>query len=911
MLKMTTTKDARTRFDPESGAVRSFFGAELIENESQKSGVGKTAADRFLEINKDQLKIGEVDLAYDGVRETDLFKTHRYHQVHNDIPVLHSHTQVTVRLRDARIVSNVNKLDYDLPRNLTPDSVTVTGPDAVNFVKGALAEKFGSLEIGEVKLFIYRHKERDQQVPYRVEAIREEMVSMGTAVDGQAYMCWRIELDTRQPKGYWEILVNAVHKELVVVSDRRLFVSLPAKVFNPDPITSTQDTSLSWGTPEATLNNECVDVSLENLDEALDGVFTLCGSWVKVVDRESPDFPTPETTTDFRYDAKDRAFLSVMAYYYLDRLINLLRSFGITAYDTASNDAIEVDAQGYAGQDNSHFVVPVGGTPFIAWGEGGVPDASDPGVICHEYGHALRYLLLGSGVPNSSYEEGFNDFLSCCFRDRYNTGQFDRANVFPWDNCPDASWSDYRRCDLEERFDDAGFDAYGFYKKGNVYATGLWDVYQNIGGNSGNPNVRRQAADEMLHMYLETYLLVGDNEPATDLIMGMIQVDEARTGGLYKKVIWDAFRRRGLWSDMTPEGNTDLCIRDSAGDTGEHASPSVHWHSPDIWVRNDPPDSAGENPDDGHQHPINDVPNYLYVNVHNRGSVTATADDFTVEAFHCDPATGMLWPDHFTSMGILGLTADVPSGAVMRVGPFIWTPHILDHECLVAVVHGVADPAIPATLSQTVDHWKIIRFDNNVGQRNVSPQLSVPGGKVKASFIIRGTLRQTINDLSIDARPLPVDTQIELRLPRSIVHAAAGLENLAVEKENSRYTTLKMTGGVDGVVRGFPMARGDASGVAMSIDFSYGAQDGRIYPIVATQVQENEVAGRLTIEIKAIKESEDYVYGNPRSMELHTIHCPFWNRISQHNKLPLESVKAGKAMGYDGCAYCLPHDHTR
>ncbi|MEA3335600.1 MAG: hypothetical protein U9R25_06785, partial [Chloroflexota bacterium] len=62
--------------------------------------------------------------------------------------------------------------------------------------------------------------------------------------------------------------------------------------------------------------------------------------------------------------------------------------------------------------------------------------------------------------------------------------------------------------------------------------------------------------------------------------------------------------------------------------------------------------------------------------------------------------------------------------------------------------------------------------------------------------------------------------------------------------------------------------------------------------------------------ITAVKESEDYVYGNPRSMELHTIHCPYWPRISQKNKIPFARVQDGLARGYDGCAFCLPAYNT-
>ena len=114
--------------------------------------------------------------------------------------------------------------------------------------------------------------------------------------------------------------------------------------------------------------------------------------------------------------------------------------------------------------------------------------------------------------------------------------------------------------------------------------------------------------------------------------------------------------------------------------------------------------------------------------VHNRGTAPSTAGTFSVEAFHCDPGTGMIWPTHFTSMGSLTIGAAIPAGGSVRVGPFLWTPAVLNHECLLAVVHGADDPAVTANLIGSVPHDQLVRFDNNVGQRNVNPQMAVPGG---------------------------------------------------------------------------------------------------------------------------------------------------------------------------------------
>jgi tyrosinase len=119
---------------------------------------------------------------------------------------------------------------------------------------------------------------------------------------------------------------------------------------------------------------------------------------------------------------------------------------------------------------------------------------------------------------------------------------------------------------------------------------------------------------------------------------------------------WESTGRPHLaTSDAT---QVDLYIRDSSGDTGSTPTAAPHWESPDIWVRTSPPGPT-ENPDDGHQAPIVNQPNHVYVTVHNRGA--STTSPVAVEAYHCTPGTGMLWPTHFQALGSLSV-ASVPAG---------------------------------------------------------------------------------------------------------------------------------------------------------------------------------------------------------------------------------------------------------
>ncbi len=352
---------------------------------------------------------------------------------------------------------------------------------------------------------------------------------------------------------------------------------------------------------------------------------------------------------------------------------------------------------------------------------------------------------------------------------------------------------------------------------------------------------------------------------------------------------------------------TDLYIRDSAADTGAQPSGVPHWTSPDLWVRLAPP-GPGEDPEAGHQNPVLQQPNHLYVRVHNRGGTAS--GPVTVAAYHCDPATAMQWPTHFIAMGTLTIPAGVAAGGAERVGPFVWTPSHVDHECLLAVASATGDHTVPDFYAGTLRHDLLVRYDNNVGQRNVSPVYAVPGGKLSTSFLIRSAERPSDNDLVLDASALPPDTVLTLRMPRRLADAAGGLSGMAVESRTERLTRFRLAGGDIGRLNDFPMPARDEATVGLTVDFSVDARHLQTYPVVVTQHQDGSVAGRLSLELIAVKETDDFVYGNPRSRELHTVYCPYWPRISQHHKIPYPDIGDGVARGYNGCVFCLPAYHT-
>lgn len=387
-------------------------------------------------------------------------------------------------------------------------------------------------------------------------------------------------------------------------------------------------------------------------------------------------------------------------------------------------------------------------------------------------------------------------------------------------------------------------------------------------------------------------------------------LDHTALGYLYERdilleIAWYQSESTSLVTGDARSAN--LFIKDSNPDTGAYPSPIPHWESPDIWVRNNAPSTPGENPAAGHQHPIVNQVNYLYVTVRNSGSTSI--GNISVEAYNCMPATGMIWPTDFNSMGVLNPPGTISAGGDMRVGPFLWTPTILNHECLMAVANSPEDPNDIRMFHSPEPHWKPIRFDNNVGQRNVSPVNAFAGGTISESIRVRGSIIETINDFEIDVTALPADTEISLRIPASISDGIT-LENFEEVKRNSRFVTFQMQGNRKGILQGFTLAANADKNFKLEIDFSVNAEHEKLYPIVVTQEQDGEIAGRITFDVIAIKDSEDYVYGNPRSLELHTTDCPFWEKISDKNKIPFKNINDGIDKGYNGCAFCLSDYNT-
>ncbi|WP_030762564.1 hypothetical protein [Streptomyces griseus] len=834
----------------------------------------------------------------------------RYQQFHQDIPIRGATLQMVADTARAAVVQVENTTETDVSD--APEASEARAADVVE--KAALApfgKGYGTAAVIRDDLVYLRDASRPPLPEADSPTATIALLRQGRRrPDGRLHLVHDLVVETTGPFEHFRVVVDAVSGKLLWIEVAGRYVTATLKVYVPDPVTESDDGTLSSLSGDDVLKAFSHEVQTEIAEADGAGNFHLDGDWCRCVDWDAPDFPQPESATpSFVFDThpEDKAFLSANAYYWIDAFARYLRGLDSKQLNLRMTK-VDVDPQGAQSTDKSEWI----GTtdpPRMRFDMKLVPGAADLGIIVHEYTHGVVQWLRPGATAPLEYEHSICDVMAGIYRDRFNPAGNRRTETFPFDNNAQESWSKDRRLDLTQRFDDPAFGTYGPDLRTGMLASALWQCYLGMGGSSKDGFVREAAADKMIRVLLEMVPRLGadgaqSRDNAVHLADICVAADTTVHGGLHKNVMRDAFVRQGLF----PKPDIDVFIADRVGDTGDVPSggdDDPFWTSPDIWVRHDP------DGDTQHEEPIMNRPNNLYVRVHNRGTDDAQPDTFTVETRRCNPGTGMTWPTHFKVISTELIHDTIPAGGSVRVGPFAWTPTIPDHECLIAVVHGADDPAVDATSGEPIAHDKLVRFDNNVGQRNVYPKPSTLGGQTRMEIRLNGGPAATEGAWELDATAMPPDTQITVRTLSRIVRSSE-LSDIVLTETGDVRSTLRMKGGDTAVVQGFRLDAEDEVTADVTIDFSHEAVHLKAYDLVSTQIQDHQVAGRLTIEITAVKDLHEWFFGNRHTKEVHIDTCPYWNLIGEASKVPFPTIDLALAYAYDGCAYCLPQfDHPQ
>ena len=184
----------------------------------------------------------------------------------------------------------------------------------------------------------------------------------------------------------------------------------------------------------------------------------------------------------------------------------------------------------------------------------------------------------------------------------------------------------------------------------------------------------------------------------------------------------------------------DLYMRNSLSDNGDEpdtVSPYFH-DSPDIWIRN--------NDDNGTTHQNAEysttAPNYVYVRVHNRGSVPSTAND-SLELYWSKGSTSLNWRAYWDGtfkitpagggslidMGGQLSTKQIPilqpgESTIVKFEWFPPNPEIFEgitpeawHFCLAARIVSEDDPM---TVPETIYFAQNVENNNNIAWKNLT-----------------------------------------------------------------------------------------------------------------------------------------------------------------------------------------------
>ncbi|GLQ91273.1 hypothetical protein [Dyella acidisoli] len=580
-------------------------------------------------------------------------------------------------------------------------------------------------------------------------------------VDGRHYvvkeLLFELPVLPRFPRLLWRAFIEVTTCSVVYL--RAMAEAWTGSVYVADPITTTGDTTITACSAASVLDPLRTSVTLQGLVSATPQ--GLNGNYVTVVQLSGPSAPPTVTPppTDFTYSVPTSDFAAVCAYYHIDELFRLVESFGYspitnffsqrTTFPLPAGFLSETDV-------NSHFVPTSNGWEITSGIEQtGCPVgiATDWRVTMHEFVHGMLYERTGDADLGFAHNGG--DGFGSIYMDPGSKAP-DRGLSFPW--VPEVPRRHDRDVSLGWAFGGTQDDGAGGYQAEEILATALFRLYRSTGGDS--PYFDKQTLASRYVLLVMTHgmasLPLASSTPTTaeSYAQALMNADAGLTipyqtivfggmvsvpGGAIGKVVRWAFEQQGLYQPTgaptpvsTPGAPPDVDVYIDNGFGGQYNYLEDFWENTNIWNLLAPNPST--TPTD-HQTPIVGQTNYAYVNISNRG--TQPASSVVVSGYHCKPSAGLLWPDNWQAMTTTSITVPgtIAPGATVLVGPFEWTPSEIGHECMLMSVSASgdlsnADPAsgLPCATGPT-PHWRLVPFDNNIGQRNVAPVAG--GGGIK------------------------------------------------------------------------------------------------------------------------------------------------------------------------------------
>lgn len=344
--------------------------------------------------------------------------------------------------------------------------------------------------------------------------------------DGVGRLAWRVQIAAAQPQGDWEVLLDAADGQVIKRYNRLALAS--GQILDPTPPQPGRAGTLPLRT-----------LPLLGLDDS---------GWLRgeYVDVTQPVGYRPASafapSGDFLYAPDDVRFKEVMVYYHIDAAQRAIQALGYSGSNTPPNgirDRVTHASPHWFSQDQSFYSVS---DDALHFGDGGWPDALDPDIIVHEYGHALLYDLAPhwGGGDMEAIGEGFGDYLAASL---FAATSADPACIGEWDSNRQTSNPEelrgaqsslgcLRRVDSDRQY-PAGLTG-DVHADGAIWSGVLWELRAAIG---------QEAADK-LALEGSFYL-----PPAATLVeagQALLDADAALNAGQQRAAIERVLQSRGL-----------------------------------------------------------------------------------------------------------------------------------------------------------------------------------------------------------------------------------------------------------------------------------------------------------------------------------------------------------------------------
>lgn len=694
-----------------------------------------------------------------------------YVQTMYGLPIYQAGIAVTTSGADNEVTAAASTLHYGIEAAPPPSDgfAALAGPGANasngahdDLVRAALGANGPKIRINGTSLLVYRYDAARRIDPhpgdkhdhgFGGEPPTLPLARLPRSIRDGTYYVVVDALFTLPVEGWgtlnWRAFVEVQTGAVLFL--RALVDGVTALVFDRDPLTKTGNNANLPNATAATLNPLRDNVTLTNLNAATGNppVQALRGNFVRLFDNLPPNVTAPTTLNpfNFAYVSRTNNFAAANAYYHCNRFFRMVQDLGfnIATYFDGTAFPVPVDHRGLGNVVNANCPGDaqgdgIGQVNFALAHAGDLANpisiAADWRVVLHELGgHGILWDHVRS--PNFGFAHSAGDGIAAIVNDP-GSAAADRFVTFPWVNIG-------RRHDRPVNgWGWGGTNDVGGYSSEQILATCHFRLYRSLGGD-GNLAQKQFASRTVVYLILRAVgqLTQATNPPSalaweTQLetadrgIWTPVNPPGTHAGGAYHKVIRWAFEKQGLFRAVgqppTQEGKppaVDVFIDD--GRHGEYPWQPVHWHCTDIWNRRTAGAGGGV-----HEEPVVGKTNYAYVRIRNRGTQAAT--NVVVKGFHCLPGVGLTFPTDWVPMATAQLAGPNLAAGDMAgqvVGPFLWTPSQVGHECMFFSVSAKGDPGnIDGRVIGPIPEWRLVPHDNNLGQRNVHPVLAIKGRKV-------------------------------------------------------------------------------------------------------------------------------------------------------------------------------------